>query len=138
MILSKAIAVCKRAKKADKHRQTMNMSSQVAEGVNTILKPKCHPPYTKSQQSSSVGKCLGHTQFASMCKATRNAKINNSESSDSKSEPCLGEHYPRFQINMIVLKTLVLFLIDSGASVNVLPKKFVKTLLHSSSFGSST
>ncbi|GFN81634.1 retrovirus-related pol polyprotein from [Plakobranchus ocellatus] len=173
LTLLKAIDVCKAAENADRHRQTMNMTSQVSTAVNAVTTAKCAyrsagatgPPtplcsarckYCGRQHEmlkskcpafgKECGKCCGRNHFASMCKSSRKANVNNLESSDSKSEPVWVNtihHCPAKLVwcKMIVNQTPVAFLIDSGASVNVLPKRHAKNLIPSTtslSFGGSS
>ena len=106
-----------------------------------MLKSKC-PAYGKE-----CSKCHGRNHFASVCKSSRKPKINNLEPSDSESEPDWVNtvHDRRTKLvrcKMVINGRPVAFLIDSGASVNVLPKKYAKNLVPSStsltSFGGST
>ncbi|GFO39028.1 Gag-Pol protein [Plakobranchus ocellatus] len=174
LTLSKAIDVCKAAENTDRHRRTMNMSSQVSTAVNAVTKAKrayrssgaTRPPtslrsarckYCGRQHEmlkskcpafgKECGKCHGRNHFASMCKTSRKANVNNLESSDSESEPAWVNtvHDRRAKLvrcKLIVKRTPVAFLIDSGASVNVLPKKLAKNLIPSitslTSFGGSS
>ncbi|RUS91936.1 hypothetical protein EGW08_000338 [Elysia chlorotica] len=171
LTLAKAIDVCKAAENADRHRQKINMAPEASAAVNALPKQRnrplsssTHPQSSKSAKCKFCGrhhpmlknkcpaygkecsKCHGRNHFASMCKSSRR-RVHNVEYSDSEDEPAWVNtvREPRNNLvrcRMIVNRQPVPFLIDSGASVNVLPKKLARNLKLSStsltSFGGST
>ncbi|GFR81757.1 transposon Ty3-I Gag-Pol polyprotein [Elysia marginata] len=127
--------IVKQPSRPSKVRPTSSQATcKFCGGQDQFLKSKC-PAYEKV-----CSKCGGRNHFAKVCKKTQKKphkaapKVRNVETnSDSESSSdWVNSIKGTIKCNMLVKGKPVAFLIDSGASVNLLPIKYATHLVASS------